>query len=308
MSTPLEALAAASRHRQGLRETGTDAFRLVDGAGDGAHFHRLLIDDFAGRWLVQTGAEAGGLPSWLREVQPAPRSIYWKQLDSKTQRSPAHWGGERVDAPFVIRENGLRFQVDFQAGYSQGIFLDQRDNRRQVRERTEPGAEVLNLFAYTCGFAVSAAAGGATTTSVDLSKRSLEWGRENFRLNGLEPEHHAFIAGDVFDWLRRFGKLGRKFAGIIIDPPTFSRNRAGGVFRVEQDFGRLVALAAPLLEKAGWMLCTTNQRSLGGADFRRMIEAELPGGRHWKLNPAPMPPDFTGEPYLQSLWITARPL
>ena len=164
---------------------------------------------------------------------------------------------------------------------------------------------LLNCFAYTCAFSVSAAAAGAGTVSLDLSKGSLDWGRANFRLNGLEPEsdRHAFIAGDVFDWLRRLSKQGRRFSGIVLDPPTFSRNREGRVFRAEADFGRLVELAAPLLEPDGWMLCTTNQRSLCAGDFRRMITTALPTPQPWKIESAPMPPDFTGAPYLHSLWV-----
>jgi 23S rRNA (cytosine1962-C5)-methyltransferase len=307
MLDPLEAFAAACRRRDPLRERGTDSLRLLDGAGDGSEFRGLIVDDFAGRWLVQTsGGKYAEPPGWLRTFSPAPASIYWKRLDVRNKEAPAHWAGERADAPFAVRENGLRYKIDFQAGYSQGIFLDQRDNRAAVGRRAKPGQAVLNCFAYTCAFSVAAAAAGTPTVSIDLSRRSLDWGRENFSLNGIDADgSHEFLAGDVFDWLRRFAKQGRRFGGIVLDPPTFSRNRDGRVFRVEHDFGRLVELSAPLLAKGGWMLCTTNQRSLAAADFRKMIAASLPAPATWKISPAPMPPDFTGEPYLLSLWISS---
>ena len=79
---------------------------------------------------------------------------------------------------------------------------------------------------------------GARTTSVDLSKKYLEWGRRNFALNGLDPAPHDFLYGDVFDWLRRLGKKERRFDVIILDPPTFSRSKSGEVFRVERDGGK----------------------------------------------------------------------
>jgi 23S rRNA (cytosine1962-C5)-methyltransferase len=311
--TPLEEFIRACRRRDPLRADGrTDAFRLLDGAGDGAAFAGLFVDDFAGRWLVQTAPPHPAPPEWLRAAaeRQGAVSVYWKTLDSKEKQNPVHWAGERADAPFVIRENGLRFQIDFQAGYSQGVFLDQRDNRREVQRLASGAAPeanaVLNCFAYTCAFSASAAAGGAATVSVDLSRRYLDWGGENFRLNGLDPAAagHEFLSGDVFEWLRRFAKRGRRFGGIVLDPPTFSRNREGKVFRVEADFGRLVELAAPLVAPGGWMLCCANQRTLRAAGFRRMIANALPEtGGAWKLKSAPMPPDFTGEHYLQAVWV-----
>ena len=97
----------------------------------------------------------------------------------------------------------------FRAGYSQGIFLDQRGNRLALRQEMRPGMALLNCFAYTCAFSVAAAASGARTTSVDLSRRALDWGQANFRLNALDPAAgHEFFAGDVFDHLRRFGRQG----------------------------------------------------------------------------------------------------
>jgi 23S rRNA (cytosine1962-C5)-methyltransferase len=308
MTDPLAAFVSACRLRDPIRATGTNALRLLDGTGDGAPFRGLIIDDFAGRWLVQTNAADEPPPEWLRGIAPAPASIYWKRLDARDKEAARHWAGERIGAPFVIEENALRYRVDFQAGYSQGIFLDQRDNRLTLRRRTAAGTAVLNCFAYTCAFSVAAAAAGAATVSIDLSRRSLDWGRENFVLNGLgtgEGEGHEFVSGDVFDWLRRFHKQGRRFAGVVLDPPTFSRNREGHVFRVREDFGRLVELAAPLLEPAGWMLCTANQRSLAGGDFRRMIVASLPDAKRWKIDPAPMPADFSGTQYLQTAWLSS---
>jgi 23S rRNA (cytosine1962-C5)-methyltransferase len=307
MTDPLASFAAARRRRDVLRAGGaTDALRLLDGAGDGTPFAGLIIDDFAGRWLAQTSRRGAKLPAWLREVTPAPRSIYWKQLDNKTRLAPAHWHGQTISAPFAIREQGISYLIDFAAGYSPGIFLDQRDNRKAVRRLAGAGRQILNCFAYTCAFSVAAAIAGAGTVSVDLSRRSLDWGRQNFAVNGLDSASgHEFLAGDVFAWLKRFGKQGRRFDGIILDPPTFSRDRAGRVFRAEEDFGELVALSAPLLAPGGWMLCTTNQRNLagGGGHFRRMIASALPPGERARLESAPMPPDFTGEPYLQTIWL-----
>lgn len=303
----------ALRRRDPLRADGqTDALRLLDGAGDGAEFAGLYVDDFAGRWLVQTSRPGQVPPEFLRDLSgegtDVPRSIYWKQLDARGehQQPPVHWAGEAVEESFTVRESGLAYRIDFGGGYSQGLFLDQRGNRLALRQRLRAGRAVLNCFAYTCAFSVAAAARGARTTSVDLSRRSLDWGKENFRLNGLEPEGelHSFLAGDVFEWLRRLVKQGRRFDAVVLDPPTFSRDRKGRVFRVGDDFGELAALAAPLLAPGGAMLCSSNARGLTTAGFRGMILGALPsapGG--WIAAPAPMPPDFTGEHYLQAAWF-----
>ncbi len=310
MNAPPADFLRALRCRDALRADGaTNALRLLDGAGDGAAFAGLFIDDFAGRWLVQTTRPGQTPPDFLREVPASdqPRSIYWKRLDSRDQHQqpPVHWAGEPVPEPFAACENGLRYRIDFQGGYSQGIFLDQRGNRLALREQMRPGATLLNCFAYTCAFSVAAAAGGAHTTSVDLSRRSLDRGRENFRLNGLDSDAgHEFFAGDVFDQLRRLGKQGRRFDAVVLDPPTFSRDRQGRVFRAEDDFGVLAALAVPLLTSGGRMLCSSNARRLTTLGFRRMILSALPACPDgWQFDPAPMPPDFTGEHYLQAGWV-----
>ena len=287
----------------------TDALRLLDGAGDGREFDGLFIDDFAGRWLASTARPGQSPPEWLRaalDAPGAPRAIYWKRLDARGehQQPPAWWAGETVDGPFTVRENGLAYHIDFQSGYSQGLFLDQRDNRAALRARLKPGTTVLNCFAYTCAFSVVAAAAGARTTSVDLSRASLDWGRENFRLNSLDPDGHQFHAGDVFEALDFRAKRGMRFLCVVLDPPTFSRDRKGRVFRAEDDFGRLAASAARLLAPRGVMLCSSNARRLTEAGFRRQVVAELDGGAAaWRTAPAPMPPDFTGEPYLRALWL-----
>ena len=238
---------------------------------------------------------------------PVPaRSLHWKRLDVREQPAPVHVAGEEVSAPFEVVENGLRLGIDFAAGYSQGVFLDQRDNRRRVRQwcAARPGAEVLNCFAYTGAFSVAAARGGARTSTADLSRRYLDWARDNFARNGLDPAAHEFLAGDVWDWLRRLLRQGRAFDLVILDPPTFSRPRGGRPFQAGRDFDRLAAQAAELVRPGGALLCSTNYRALARGGLRRMIHAAL--GRGWRLDELPMGADFPGEPYLQAVWAERR--
>jgi tRNA1(Val) A37 N6-methylase TrmN6 len=87
--------------------------------------------------------------------------------------------------------------------------------------------------------------------ALDLSRKYLEWGKRNFALNGLNASGHDFIAGDVFDWLRRLAKKQQRFDLIALDPPTFSQSKEHGVFQAEKDFGELVTSALPLLNASG---------------------------------------------------------
>jgi len=287
-------LTRAAASRNPIRLEGTDAVRLVDGPGDGCG--DVEIDDFAGRWLVQTRIE---FPEWLSAARA--KAIYWKRLGDK---EPPLWiAGEKLDAPFIVSERGLQYWIDFQAGCSQGLFLDQRLNRSKVREFQ---GSVLNCFAYTCAFGVSAAAGGARTVNVDLSKKYLDWGKRNYLLNGIDPARHEFLFGDMFDWLKRFRKKERSFDLIILDPPTFSRNAAGEVFSIESRMSDLVGLSESVLSESGTILCSTNQRSVNSAQFLRMILREMRDGAAWRVTPAPMPPDFTGEKYLKTWWLKRK--
>lgn len=299
-----EPFTRALARRSPLRAGDTDCLRLVDGAGDG--FGDLTVDDFAGRWLVQTRTAGGRVPPWLAGAAGLYWSLYWKRLDQTDKQPPAHVAGEVVSEPFTVQENGLRYVIDFAAGYSQGLFLDQRDNRLRARQRSRPAGEVLNLFAYTCGFSVCAAAGRAHAVSVDLSRPALDWGRRNFEANGIDPAGHEFIAGEAADWLRRFRKKGRTFDTIVLDPPTFSRDKRGKVFRVERDFGALSGAAMALLRPGGALLCTTNQRSLSRAGFADLIRGGADDPDAWRLTFERMPADFTGEQYLKVCWVTRR--
>ena len=299
----------AVEKRDAILDGGTDAVRLVDGAGDGVP--GFALESYAGKWMAMTpgGEIAGDVKDWLKA---GGKSVYWKRLDKHQKESPVHLYGAEAVPPrdavetdcggtpqpqsFLIRENGLAFEVSFQSGYSQGIFLDQRLNRAEVMRRMSGGGKLLNLFSYTGGFSVAGATGGGETTTLDLSSVYLEWAKRNFRHNAMDDTAHHFCKGDAFHWLKRFAKQGRKFDGIVIDPPTFSRDEKGKVFRVERDFGELAELASKVLVKSGWMLCCTNFRGVSEKDFMRMIA--MPN-----MEPAAMPEDFPEEPYLKSIWV-----
>ena len=274
-----------------------NSFRLIDGFGD--RLADLYLDQFSDHWLLSSkdGMLSEEFVDALKEFE---KNIYWKKLDQHEKDSPSLLCGEEVTAPFTGKENGLNYELSFQSGYSQGIFLDQRENRARVNEWCAPDQRILNTFSYTGAFSVAAASAGATTTTLDLSQPYLEWAKRNMEHNDISPQDHYFCKGDTFHWLQRFAKSGRTFHGVILDPPTFSRDAKGKVFRVEKDYHRLVSLATKVLEPGGWILACSNCRKLSEYLFEEQI---LKGAGTCQLEHFPMPSEYSEEPYLKSTLI-----
>jgi 23S rRNA (cytosine1962-C5)-methyltransferase len=288
-------IEASIARRSGSRSPNTNVCRLVNGKGDG--LDGLIIDDFAGCWLVSVneGTDSPKLAPGL-----GYRALYVKTLSKNEKSSPAHLEGDQLSARFPVNENGLSYWIDFKSGYSQGLFLDQRLNRQRLRELC-PGKTVLNTFAYTCSFGVAAAFAGATVVNLDLSRNYLQWGEENYRLNDLELEESDFIYGDVFDWLARFAKRNRRFDVVVLDPPTFSRSKTSGIFRAEKDYGAMLERALRVTEPGGILLCCLNAHHVSANEFRYVLKNNLPS--RVNLRQMPMPEDFPGSDYLKSFWV-----
>lgn len=310
----------ALRH-QLIDRASTNAYRVIHGASDGNA--GLFVDRF-GDWLLAqtetplTAAQQKLLTVLLKDL--SCRGVYHKLLRREVQKagaeeaSPQLIAGEPAPQQWAIRENGLQYSIRFSEGYSVGIFLDQRDNRRRLlTSYVSPGitlqrGEVLNSFAYTCAFSVAAAKAGHRVTSLDLSRGYLEWGKENFQLNGLDPAQHDFIYGDAFDWFRRLAKQNRLFDAVLLDPPTFSRSKLG-TFQAEKDYGKLVSAALPLIKRNGVLFASTNAAKLKPEDFLKSIAQSVAAASRNILQQqyVPQPPDFpiTREQpgYLKTVWI-----
>jgi 23S rRNA (cytosine1962-C5)-methyltransferase len=205
----------------------------------------------------------------------------------------------------IATERHLKFGIDFGAGYSVGVFIDQRENRRYVRHIAPK--RLLNCFAYTCSFSVSAACVGANTFNVDLSKKSLARGRENFALNNLPTIDHRFIADDVMDVLPRLARKGEKFDVIILDPPTFSRAPGGKTFQVENDFEKLLVNALELAERDSHILLSTNCSTLREHALEVMARYGLKATRRAAaFHRQPPLPDFPLGSGASSIWLILR--
>src|SRR6266480_725962 len=228
---------------------GTDAHRLctmedgwVERFGHNIliSFKRVLIRER----LIQE------LKDWANGISFKFDRIFARFVPRKSEeRDPPRLicGNASENLQTIATERHLKFGIDFRAGFSVGLFPDQRENRSFVRHIAP--MRLLNCFAYTCSFSVSAAYVGATTLNIDLSKKSLARGRENFALNSLPTMDHRFIADDVMTVLPRLARKGEKFDVIILDPPTFSRSPGGKTFHVENDFETLLVNSLELAER-----------------------------------------------------------
>jgi len=276
----------------------TDCYRLASSQG-------CWIERFGDACLIShtAGIPPGVIDKILGCSNPPPVAIFARRLvqgPNETDVPKRVWGGTCDTGPrFLVKEAGLRYEVDFSVGYSCGLFLDQRANRARLRA-LKPG-RVLNCFSFTCSFSVCGASAGAQTTSLDLSKQSLLRGRRNFAVNGLVEAGHRFLADDVFDVLPRLARRGEMFDVIILDPPTFSRGRGGRVFRVESDLLPLVDLALACASPTAHILVSTNCSRITDYDLRKLVNK---GPRvPWVVETPAVLPDFPAGTGSSTLWL-----
>jgi 23S rRNA (cytosine1962-C5)-methyltransferase len=282
---------------------GTNAFRLATSVSG-------WVERFADDLLLsyQDDATLDRLRAELEANAFTPRRVYGKFLPRQNAEriAPVLLEGDATLPPRVeVTENGVRYGLDFEAGYSAGLFLDQRHNRAFLRRRAPK--RVLNTFAYTCSFSVVAALAGARTSSLDLSAKSLDRGRENFALNALSTDGHVFLADDVLEVLPRLVRRGEKFDAIILDPPTFSRGAKGRKWQVEEGLESLLLTALELASPGAAILVSTNCARL----HRRALEqiarfclktARLAANFHLE----PELPDIPSGARAQTLWLLLK--
>ena len=284
---------------------GTNAHRLctIDN-GWAERFGRDILISF--RTTAARDRLVHELSAWSESMGFPSGRVFARFLPKKNEERETPKllsGAESENLQTVVIENRLKFGIDFGAGYSVGLFIDQRQNRRFVGQ-TKPKL-LLNCFAYTCSFSVAAASVGAQTVNVDLSKKSLERGRQNFVLNSLSTEGHKFIADDVRPVLQRLARRGEKFEMIILDPPTFSRTKGGAAFHVEKDFEELIVAALELSERNARILLSTNCETLNEQALERMARYCLKLSRRaGSLDRQPPLVDFPPGIGASTIWLT----
>lgn len=323
-----ERLAAAFDLRRNLFDSSTTGYRLLHGENDG--LPGLVIDRYgdAGAIRLDTAAWTPHLPQVLpivMELVPFERLVL--RLSRKIQASPATLYGLRdgqglfgppAERPVIFKENGLAFEADLARGQKTGFFLDQRDNRSRLESligREDGLRRILNVFAYTGAFAVYATRGGADQlTNVDASEAALAGAERNLLLNkeqwATRKTRHEAIAGDAFAVMQALADERRVFDAIIVDPPSFARNREE-IGRAKGAYRRLIQLALALLRPHGLLLMASCSGRIKSEPFfalvnqaakevgRPLIEVDRTG------HPADHPIGFPEGAYLKCLFARA---
>ncbi len=209
----------------------TENCRLVFGEADG--LPALIIDKFNDYFVLQTLSL--GIEQWKTAIVDAintifkPKGIYERNDVPVRELEGLEQKKDFLSDPFpteiIIKENGLQFYVDIENGQKTGYFLDQQDNRRAIQHIVK-GADVLGAFTYTGTFEIHAAHYGAKSVlGIDISENAVAQANKNAALNKLD-HIVKFEAMNAFDVLKNWGKEGRKYDVVMLDPPAFTKNRS----------------------------------------------------------------------------------
>ncbi|GFO58212.1 SAM-dependent methyltransferase [Geomonas silvestris] len=279
IKTRLQAAIALRLNHAQLEET--TAYRLVNAEGDGLpgftvdrYGEYLMVQLYCGAWRRHLKLITQALQELLD-----PAGIYEKARPQKTRELEAEsdskkygrlLAGSAAPEPLTVKENGLNFQVSLERGLNTGLFLDQRNNRRDLMARVA-GKRVLNLFCYTGAFSVAAASAGASqVTSVDASPSYLDIARSNFSVNHMNPKRHEFLQGDCLAVLEELGRTKRVFDVIVMDPPSFSTTSKSR-FTTRGGTSDLVAAALKLLKEGGLLITCSNHQKVDLADYLKEL-------------------------------------
>ena len=276
-------LSSATQIRASLPDN-TTGYRLIHGENDGLpglvvdrYDQSLVMKLYSSAWIPYLSELVGILQDLLtpnrivlrlgRQLIHAPQYLY--QLEDG-----AVIYGTQPKGPELFLENGITFEADLIHGQKTGFFLDQRDNRSRV-EKIANGKRVLNVFSYTGGFSVYAARGGATEVfSLDLSQPALDAALRNFAHNQDHPSvalcHHTIYAGDAFAFLNGFASSEKKFDIVIIDPPSFAKNKSE-IEKAISAYQRLTQLGLSVLAQNGILVQASCSSRISGEEFFESI-------------------------------------
>ena len=320
-----DAFAKSVSHRRALIDSRTTtAYRLFDGAGDGAagvyvdrygpaailnvyddaRWSDGLISD-AARAILETSAASGVESVYVKRFRKDRSRLGGRAPEEST--SPAPRAGVAQPETLIVQEHGRRFEVRPYDGFSTGLFLEHRDHRQALASRGVTRA--LNLFAYTCAFSVPLASSGAHVTNVDVSARYLQWGRRNHQLNDCDLANVRFSRMDAIAYLKYAQRHAHeRFDLVILDPPTFGAGdsrRGVKPWKATADYPKLLAAAVGVLAPGGTIFAATNARELADDRiFRRMIEEAI-GRVDWEALP-PWPDDVRERGRVAAAWFTPR--
>lgn len=207
-----------------------------------------------------------------------PTLLSWDGADAHFSRLEGKGWEGRLPHSWVIEHDGLKFKIAPTDFGHLGVFPEHSFLWSWAADLIQEGASVLNLFAYSGGATLAFARAGAQVCHVDASQGMVKWARENAALNGLEDKPIRWIVDDAIKFLQREIKRGRKYDGILLDPPSFGRGAQGEVFKIERDIGPLLQLCKALLsDKPLFLACSNHTNGLSPMVMGHLFEEILPG-------------------------------
>ena len=212
-----------------------------------------LVDSGNGRKLERFGPVTLARPCAQAVWKPSLPPETWRAADASFDREEGNrWSGRgRLPDHWTIRVDGTLFHLATTDFGHLGIFPEQRAQWRWLRETCAAAAargrapEVLNLFAYSGGSSLACARAGARVTHLDASRGMVDWAAENAKSNGLSTIR--WIVDDAHKFLRREARRGRRYDGIVLDPPSFGRGSNGETYVIERDLVETLALCSAVL-------------------------------------------------------------
>lgn len=287
-------LVKAAVLRRGDAAADGDARRLVNAENDS--LPGVVVDDYAGNLVCQFTSAFGehwrdAIVATLMKTVVGARGVSERrdiEVRAKEGLSvePAFslLAGEEPPKLVEIREGGIKFLVDVRAGHKTGFYLDQREARRFVGELSK-GRTVLNCFAYTGGFGLYAAAGGAkAVTQVEISAAALELAKQNAELNFPASQSlFNYLDADVFQFLRKCRDEGRTFDLIVLDPPKFAAVKSQ-VMKAARGYKDINLLAMKLLNPGGILATFSCSGAMTAELFDKVLqEAAADAGRDFQV-------------------------
>lgn len=297
------------RHvKKWAKRTKTNCFRIYDRE---IREYPLAIDYYDGRFCVHFFANpidgdecpeemADEVVKTISDIFNAPSDrIYWRTR-IKREKTQQYEKADSTKEFFTVLEYGVKFKINLLDYLDTGLFLDHRETRKIIAAEAK-GKRILNLFAYTCSFSVHAAvAGSLFTKSVDMSNTYTEWGKDNFKLNGLSLDNNEIVRADCLKFLDEEIRSDKKYDIVIVDPPTISRSKKMDVmFDIQFDYIVLLKKSLALLADGGTIFFSTNSRKFA------FDETLFDGCSIKEISHKTLPIDFH-DPKIHRCWKIAR--
>jgi 23S rRNA (cytosine1962-C5)-methyltransferase len=260
--------------RKSVLSKDTNSFRLFNGEGD--LLPGLICDVYNKVAILQFDGQGANefwdkkrIADWL--VKFADCSAVFEKMRRQGEGSLSLLSGIEVEHDVIATENGVKFKVNLERGQKTGFFLDQRENRKYIQSVSQ-GKSVLNLFSYTGGFSVYAGLGGATrVASLDVAEGAIDLAKQNWSLNGLDPQKHQGLCVDVFKYLLEAHEV---WDHIIVDPPSMGHSEEHKE-RASAKYIDLFSKVAKKIKSGGQLSLSSCSSHISFEDFFEIINESL---------------------------------